>query len=88
MYQNIITKVDEITATKTVTNINPFYVFLFANDGEVTTIICNGIPTYQKSKNLVPVPLTSMTWNPIAMNSIDITADMLANYKIFIGYIE
>lgn len=88
MYENIITKVDEITEAKVVNNVNPFYVFLFSNEGESATIICNGIPTYQKSKDLVPIPLTSMVWNPIALNDIEITADMLSNYRIFIGYIK
>lgn len=88
MYENIITKVDEITEAVVIKSINSFYVFLFSNEGESTTVICNGIPTYQKSKDLVPIPLTSMAWNPIALNDIEITADMLSNYRIFIGYIK
>lgn len=88
MYENIITKVDEITEAKVASSINPFYVFLFSKEGESTTVICSGIPTYQKSKNIVPIPLTSMVWNPIAMNDIEVTFDMLSNYRIFIGYIK
>lgn len=88
MYENIITKVDEITEAKVINSTNPFYVFLFSNDGESTTIICNGIPTYQKSKDLVPIPLTAMVWNPIALTDIEVSADMLSNYRIFIGYIK
>lgn len=88
MYENIITKVDEIAEAKTLNSVSPFFVFLFSNDGESTTIISNGIPTYQKSKELVPIPLTSMIWNPIALTDIEVSADMLSSYRIFIGYIE
>lgn len=87
MYENIITKVDEITEAKTLNDINPFYVFLFSKEGESTTIICNGIPTYQKSKDIVPIPLASMVWNPVALTDIEVSADMLSSYRIFIGYI-
>lgn len=88
MYSNIITKVDEITAAATIENINPFFVLLFSEDGEATTIIANTIPTYQGSKELVPVPLATMAWNPIALNKIEVTADMLSSYRIFIGFIK
>lgn len=88
MYSNIITKVEEIKAAGTIENINPFFVLLFSEDGEATTIIANSIPTYQGSKELVPVPLATMTWNPIALNKIEVTADMLSSYRIFIGFIK
>lgn len=87
MYENIITKVEEITEAKTLNSVSPFFVFLLSNDGESTTIICKGIPTYQKSKDLVPIPLSSMIWNPIALTDVQITANMLSSYRIFIGYI-
>lgn len=88
MYENIITKVEEIKAAGTIENINPFFVLLFSEDGEATTIIANSIPTYQSSKELVPVPLATMVWNPIALNKIEVTADMLSSYRIFIGFIK
>lgn len=88
MYENIITKVEEIKAAGTIENINPFFVLLFSEDGEATTIIANSIPTYQGSKELVPVPLATMAWNPIALNKIEVTADMLSSYRIFIGFIK
>lgn len=88
MYSNIITKIDEITVEATIENINPFFVMLFSEDGEASTIIVNTIPTYQGSKELVPVPLATMVWNPIALKKIEVTADLLSNYRIFIGFIK
>lgn len=88
MYENIITKVDEITEAKTLNDINPFYVFLFSKEGESTTLICDAFPTYQNPKESVPVPLNSMIWNPIALTGINVSSDMLSNYRIFIGYIK
>lgn len=89
MYQNIITSVLEITEEDMIVSENPFYVFLFSNEGESTTLICDASPTYQMfTKEPVPVPLNSMVWNPIALTKINVTADMLSSYRIFIGLIK
>lgn len=86
MYQNIITKVTEIKEATLVDDIHPFYVFLFSKEGESNTAIVNGLPSYQKE--MTDLPLTSMMWNPIALIKINVTSELLTDYRIFIGYIE
>lgn len=90
MYQNIINKVEEISEAKTFIDINPYFVFLYPKDADsaASVIIVEGLPTYQKPKENINFPLTAMMWNPIALNNLVVTSDMITNYRIFIGYIE
>lgn len=90
MYQNIINQIEEITETKTFSNINPYFVFLQPkeSDSAMNVIVADGTPTYQKPKEIISFPLVTMMWNPIALNDLVITSDMASNYRIFIGYIQ
>lgn len=90
MYQNIINKIEEVSEAKTFSNINPYFVFLYPKeaDSAMNVIVVEGTPTYQKPKEIVSFPLATMMWNPIALNNIVVTDDMLSNYRIFIGYIQ
>lgn len=90
MYQNIINKIEEVTEAKTFSNINPYFVFLHPKeaDSAMNVIVVEGTPTYQKPKKIVSFPLVTMMWNPIALNDLVITGDMVSNYRIFIGYIQ
>lgn len=66
---------------------NPYFVFIYPKEEDTASVvIANGVPTYQK--NATDLPLVSMIWNPIAFNHLTITSEMMAAYRIFIGYIE
>lgn len=91
MYENIITNVREIT--EKFTDINPFYVFLAPKDADSAAgvVVMRGILTYEYPKNddsYHDIPFTVGTWNPLAMNYLDVTADITADYRVFIGYVE
>lgn len=87
MYQNIITTVTEISEVSSFEITNPFYVFLLPKSEDMANVVVtNGKPTYNNENT--DLPLMSGLWNPIALNKIEITSEMISNYRIFIGYIE
>lgn len=85
MYSNMITKIEEVGEAKTFESVNPFFVFLFSKDGESNVTIVQTKASF--NKELSDTPLSSYMWNPIAINQIVITSDLLSSYRIFIGYI-
>lgn len=86
MYSNMITKIEEVNEAKTFESVNPFFVFLFSNDGESNVVIVQTKTSF--NKELIDTPLASQMWNPIALNEIVVTSDLLSSYRIFIGYIR
>lgn len=90
MYQNIINKIQEVAEAKTFADVNPYYVFLFPKEEDAANvIIAEGLPTYQERKEgNISFPLLTGMWNPVALNDLVVTSDMISNYRIFIGYIQ
>lgn len=86
MYNNMITKVEEVINTGYFNNINPFFVFLSSKDGENNVAIVQAKVSYNELQS--EIPICSQMWNPIALNTINVTQDLLNIYRIFIGYIE
>lgn len=86
MYSNMITKIEEVNEAKAFESVNPFFVFLFSNDGESNVVIVQTKTSF--NKELIDTPLASQMWNPIALNEIVVTSDLLSSYRIFIGYIR
>lgn len=90
MYQNIINNIQEVAGAKTFADVNPYYVFLFPKEEDAANvIIAEGLPTYQERKEgNISFPLLTGMWNPVALNDLVVTSDMISNYRIFIGYIQ
>lgn len=89
MYTNIINNIIELEKVETFIDIKPYYVFLYPKSEDASNvIIVDGLPTYQSKKENLALPLLTCVWNPIALNNIVVTNDMLSNYRIFIGYVQ
>lgn len=90
MYQNIITKVKEITGNSDYKNTVPFYVFIYHPNPEVNTVLLNGKPTYQGGNewNAPEMPFNVNIWNPVAFNRIGLSEEVMSDpYRIYVGFV-
>lgn len=83
-FQDKIIKCNEVTEAKNVSNIKPFYVFLAPKTENVESVLILEGKLYGDTEQ-VKVPLTVGSWNPMTFKSLNVTADAIENYSVFIG---
>lgn len=62
----------------------PFYVYLMpiADDSPASYIVSSK-PSYENQYK--DMPFTSNMWNPVVLNGIDVSAELLQKYRVFYG---
>lgn len=87
MWDDVVKSVQQITVATVdfqLENNNPFYVYLLPLTSESpSSMIVSGKPSYNKDN--VNIPLAANQWNPILINRLNVTLDMLNKYAVFIG---
>ena len=62
----------------------PFYVFVMPITEEAaSSVVINAKLSY--NKEAIEFPFIANFWNPVVVNSINITQEILTNYRVFYG---
>lgn len=81
-----IIKGSEITNVGRFTlDVNPFYIFIAPISVDANTILIADCQLSYDQKEDEPFPFACGCWNPVVLNSITITAQMLLDYRVFWG---